>query len=126
MPAQAPDLGMLMNPMLPQPRNPPSPSATMVSPSAPPQPRGPMPPGGMPPPAGGMVPGAMPAPPPQMPPPAMQPPAPPPMLGGPSSAIMPQQMPDIVSLIMQQLMAGGEPGMGQGLQPGAPPIPGVR
>lgn len=91
-------LGQLMNPMLPQAQNQASgPSTPMVSPNAPKQPGVPPAPQGGTPPAGT-----------------------PPMGTGQTPAIMPQQMPDIVQLLMQKLAMGG----GQGAPPGMA-IPGI-
>jgi hypothetical protein len=95
-------LGALMNPMLPQARTPQVPPTSMVSPQAQQQATAPQP----------QQPGM-----PQMP----QPPMPPPM--------MPQQMPDIVQMMIQRAMQQKGPlGDVQGTQStpltGAPPTVG--
>lgn len=80
-------LGQLMNPMVPQSRNPVAPQTSMVAPNAPKQPQQ----------QPGMPTAAMP------PPPAM----------------MPQQGPSIVDLMMQRILAGA--GQGSMAIPGATP-----
>ena len=92
-------LGALMDPMKPQSRNPSIAQQTMVAPNAPPQAAMPPPPPPNMPPQG--IPQGVGMPPVPPAPPGM-PPAP--MGANPMSAIMPRQMPDIIQLLMRQVM----------------------